>query len=230
MEDNNLRNWIGAAPVYAQVKRENIYSCFCKTFADHYFSDISNLRVLDAGCGDGEYTELFRQKGADATGCDGSEEVIKMARKRYPSCQFDVVDLLGIMPYRGGQFDLVFCNLVLMDIDPIHLTIREIARVLKNRGRFFFSIVHPAFYLADWQRNEDGMITHKKVTSYITSKSIKQYWDTKPVMHYHRPVSYYFNMLAENGLAFSKMYEPQVYEAAKIPDIPLYLFAEFTRA
>ena len=230
MREGNLKNWMDAAPIYAQVKGENIYSCFCKAFADRLFSDISQWRVLDAGCGDGEYTELFRQKGADAIGCDGSEGVIKMARQQYSSCRFDVVDLSGRMPYGDGQFDLVFCNLVLMDIDSIDLTISEIARVLQNRGKFFFTIVHPAFYLADWARNENGVIVHKKVTSYITCKSVEQCWDTKPVLHYHRPISWYFNLLAKNGLALSRMYEPKVYEAAKIPDIPLYLFAEFVKA
>jgi len=48
-------------------------------------------------------------------------------------------------------------------------------------------------------------------------------------LHYHRPVSYYFNLLTEHGLAFLKMYEPMVYEDTKIPDIPLYLFAEFIK-
>jgi len=229
MREDNLRKWLDAAPVYAQVKGENIYSCFCKTFVESLFLDANNWSVLDAGCGDGEYTELFRQKGANATGCDGSEDVIKTAREQYPSCQFDVVDLSGMIPYGDRQFDLIFCNLVLMDVDPIDLTISEMARVLQNHGRFFFSIVHPAFYLANWQRNEEGIIVHKKVTSYITNKSVEQYWNTKPVLHYHRPISYYFNMLAKNGLMFSKMYEPKVYEAAKVPDIPLYLFAEFTK-
>lgn len=60
----NLDNWIEAAKIYAEVKGENIYSCFCKNFVKRHFTDVSHLHVLDAGCGDGEYTEMFRPKGA----------------------------------------------------------------------------------------------------------------------------------------------------------------------
>lgn len=81
--------------------------------------------------------------------------------------------------------------------------------------------MHPAFYLGDWVKNEEGIIVYKKVNSYITPRSIEMVWVTQPVLHYHRPVSYYFNLLTEHGLAFLKMYEPMVYEDTKIPDIPL---------
>ena len=106
---------------------------------------------------------------------------------------------------------------------------KKFARVLKKRGKLFFSIVHTAFYLADWHQDENGVIIYKKVTSYIAQKSIEQVWATQPVLHYHRPISFYFNLLAQNGLLLTKMHEPEVYEDTKIPDIPLYLFAEFIK-
>jgi len=225
----NLDNWIEAAKIYAEVKGENIYSCFCKDFVKRHFTDVSHLHVLDAGCGDGEYTEMFRQKGAVATGCDGSHKVIEIAKNQYPHCKFDVADISKQIPYDDNRFDLVFSNLVLMDIEEISTTVKEFIRVLKKDGKLFFSIVHPAFYLGDWEKNEEGIIVYKKVTSYITPRSIEMVWVTQPVLHYHRPVSYYFNLLTEHGLAFLKMYEPMVYEDTKIPDIPLYLFAEFIK-
>ena len=226
---DNLENWIEAAPIYAEVKGDNIYSCFCKDFAEKHFANVSQLRVLDAGCGDGEYTEMFREKGAIATGCDGSHKVIEIAKKQYPYCSFDVVDISKQLPYQDDAFDLVFSNLVLMDIEEINTTIQEFERVLKKGGKLFFSIVHPAFYLADWEKDDAGTIVSKKVNVYITPHEIGMIWGTQPVLHYHRPVSYYFNLMAEFGLTFLKMYEPKVYEDAKIPDIPLYMFAEFMK-
>ena len=225
----DLENWIEAAKTYAEIKSDNIYSCFCRNFAETHFINVSQFHVLDAGCGDGEYTEMFREKGAMATGCDGSYKVIEIAKTQYPHCSFDVVDLSKQLPYEENKFDLVFSNLVLMDIGEIKGTIQEFARVLKTGGKLFFSIVHPAFCLADWEKNDAGVIVCKKVTSYLTPRDIEMLWLTQPVMHYHRPISYYFNLIAELGFTFLKMYEPEVYEDAKIPDIPLYLFAEFIK-
>jgi len=229
MVANNLDNWANAASIYAELKGENRYSLFCKSFVDDHFADAQGLKILDAGCGDGEYTEMFREKGAKATGCDGSASVIAIAKRKYPLCQFDVADLSAALPYQDRSFDMVFSNLVLMDIDPLDMTIHECSRILKPRGTLFLSIIHPAFYLGDWGRDENGVITHKQITSYLSPQTAGMEWGTQPVLHYHRPLSFYFNLLAQNGLSLSRMYEPQVFEETKIPDIPLYLFAEFVK-
>jgi ubiquinone/menaquinone biosynthesis C-methylase UbiE len=229
MNASDLDNWMEAATIYAEVKSGNIYSCFCRKFVDALLKDASGLSVLDAGCGDGEYTEMFRKKGASAIGCDCSDEVIKIAKQQYPFCHFDMASLFDSLPYEDNQFDLVFSNLVLMDIDPIDKTVNEFYRVLRKNGKLFFSIVHPAFYLADWGKNEDGVITYKRLNTYLTTCSVEQEWGTQPVLHYHRPISFYLNLLAENRFVFSRMYEPRVYEESKIPDIPLFMFIEWIK-
>jgi ubiquinone/menaquinone biosynthesis C-methylase UbiE len=171
---------------------------------------------------------VFSRNGCNVTGCDGSVEMIKIARAKYPACQFDIVNLLDRMPYGDNDFDMVFCNLVLMDIDPIDKTISEFYRIIKRNGLLFFSIVHPAFYLADWEEDENGCIKSKKVKNYITPCIKKQnFWGV--TTHYHRPIFYYFNKLSETGFSLKNMFEPIIYEERKIPDIPLYLFAEFRK-
>ena len=229
MKINNFDNWADAEAVYAEVKGDNIYSCFCKAFANEHFSNVRGLKILDAGCGDGEYTEMFRLKGADAIGCDGSNSVIEIARRKHPLCTFDVVDLSLDFPYNDNSFDVVFSNLVFMDIDPLEKSIEEISRILRKGGKLYFSITHPAFYLADWEKDDFGKIAYKKTTSYISHKSVEMIWVTQPVLHYHRPISFYFNLLSKNGLLLLQMYEPEVYEEAKIPDIPLFLFSAFVK-
>ena len=142
---------------------------------------------MDAGCGNGEYTHLLTKNGISVTGCDGSKEMLNIAKSNYPNYQFDHVNLLENIPYRSNEFDIVFCNLVLMDIDPIDTLINEIYRVIKINGLFFFSIVHPAFYLADWEKDEEGIVRSKKVKIYITPCIEKQaIWGV--TTHYHRPI------------------------------------------
>jgi SAM-dependent methyltransferase len=229
MKRDNQANWEYAATIYAAVKGNNRYSNFCKEYAQKYFGPLDGLNVLDAGCGDGEYTEIFRTKGACAYGCDGSSAVIETAKRKNPFCHFDVVDLSKVVPYEDDLFDLVFCNLVLMDIDPIFTTAKELYRILRSSGKLHFSIVHPAFYLADWARNDEGCIVSKNVMNYIKPTEIVQLWETQPVIHYHRPISYYYNLFADAGFRLKSMDEPSVYESEKIPDIPLYLFSVFEK-
>ena len=95
------------------------------------------------------YTNILTQNGGKVTGCDGSNEVIKHAKATDPAYQFDVVHLLEDIPYEENRFDRVFCNLVFMHIEPISKFISEVYHMTKNRGSFFFLIVHPAFYRAD---------------------------------------------------------------------------------
>jgi len=223
-----INEWNLAARSYSESDSKSPYSIFCKKFVSNHFSNIQNFKILDAGCGNGDYTHILTKKEGNVIGCDGSEEMLKIAKLRYPSYQFDHVNLLKNIPYKNEEFDIVFCNLVLMDIDPIDILINEIYRIIKNDGLFFFSIVHPAFYLADWEKDEKGVVISKKVKKYITPYIEKQvFWGI--TTHYHRPISYYYNKLSESGFTFKNMFEPGIYEGRKIPDIPLYLFTEFIK-
>jgi len=64
---------------------------------------------------------------------------------------------------------------------------------------------------------------------YITPFSIIQNAPWGETAHYHRPVSYYYNKISAAGFRHVKTFEPSVYDDTKIPDIPLYLLAEFSK-
>lgn len=223
---NIIQQWNNAAQFYSEFEETSRYSLFCREFISNHFTNINNLKILDAGCGSGEYTNILTQNGGIVTGCDASIEMLNIARKKYPSYRYDQVNLIEKMPYENNSFDIVFCHLVLMDIDPIENAISEFYRMTKDKGVFFFSIVHPAFYRAKWERNEQGIAISKKVSEYITPVAEQQvFWGI--TMHYHRPISYYFNNISKSGFNFHEMFEPKVYEEIKCPEIPLYLFVEF---
>lgn len=225
--DTVINQWNQSANMYSEF--ESTYSICCREFISRYFKNIRDLKVLDAGCGNGVFTHILSQNGGNVIGRDGSVEMLKIAKTNYPKYQFDTVDLLKGTPYEDMEFNIVFCNLVLMDIDPIDNIIAEFNRILKIDGTFFFSIIHPAFYHASWERNEHGIVDGKKVKGYITPFSVIQNAPWGETAHYHRPISYYLNKTSAAGFRLAKMFEPSVYEDAKIPDIPLYLFAEFTK-
>lgn len=57
-----------------------------------------------------------------------------------------------VMPlaFESNQFDMVFSNLVFMDIENIDFIFSECKRMLKAGGILYYSIVHPAFYDCQW--------------------------------------------------------------------------------
>ncbi|MCL2545796.1 MAG: class I SAM-dependent methyltransferase [Oscillospiraceae bacterium] len=226
--DKNIQAWNDAARSYSAFEDTSCHSLFCRAFISKHFSDVDKLNVLDAGCGNGEYTHILSQNGGIVTGCDASAEMIKIAKEKYPLYNYEEVNIMGAMPYENNAFDIVFCHLVLMDIDPIDNAISEFYRITKNNGRLFFSIVHPAFYRAEWEKNEQDIVLSKKVFDYITPIAEQQmFWGA--TMHYHRPISYYLNTVAKAGFTLKEILEPKVYGDDKIPDIPLYLFVEFQK-
>ena len=142
--DRIIQGWNNAAQSYSEFESTSRYSLFCRKFIANHFSNIHNAKLLDAGCGNGEYVHMLAQNGGIVIGCDASAEMLNIAREKYPSYTYDIVNLMGKMPYENETFDIVLCHLVLMDIDPIDNAISEFHRIIKNNGVLFFSIVHPS--------------------------------------------------------------------------------------
>ncbi|ADN35503.1 Methyltransferase type 11 [Methanolacinia petrolearia DSM 11571] len=56
--------------------------------------------------------------------------MLKMAKEKYLEIKFDLLDLEEELPYSDEQFDIIFCNQVLMDLKNISSTIANFSRVL----------------------------------------------------------------------------------------------------
>ncbi len=224
-----IKQWDNAAIAYTDSQEKSSFVKINMRVVSDRFKDLSNLTVLDAGCGYGNFTEYIRSVGAKVTGCDGSKKMINIAKERYPQCSFDTVDMSNILPYEDNIFDIVFSNQVLMDIENIETTLSEMSRVLRNHGTFYLSIVHPAFYDGTWQVNKNEMKIAKSIDKYISRYSCdNEFWGK--TTHFHRPISYYFNLAAYNNLFLTHMEEPKTYDGIHTTDeIPLFLFAEFQK-
>jgi SAM-dependent methyltransferase len=71
--------------------------------------------VLDVGCGFGRDVAEFRQRGADAYGCDGSEVLLADARAEVGDF-FKLCDVLREPLPWGGEFDLVWSCMLLVHV------------------------------------------------------------------------------------------------------------------
>ncbi|WP_052418701.1 class I SAM-dependent methyltransferase [Methanolacinia paynteri] len=227
MDDNSISEWNNAATGYSRSQENSPYSLFNKEYVKSFFvHDLHGFSILDAGCGDGYYANFFHKQGADVTGCDGSSEMLKIAKEKYPEIKYDLLDLEEELPYSDEQFDIIFCNQVLMDLKNLPDTIANFSRILKDAGHFYFSVVHPCFYLGDWETDDKGKKVYKKITNYLSHYSEKNnFWGT--TTHYHRPVSDYLNILYKNNLVLERLMEPPIFTGGDDDStlrIPLFLF------
>ena len=225
--DNTIHQWESAAERYAAEQEKSEYADVNRAVVRRRFQQMHGERVLDLGCGYGWYTDYFNGIGARAVGVDGAEAMIRIARERYPDGDFSVADLAKPLPFGSAAFDLVFCNQVLMDIERIEDLLRECHRVLKDGGVLYCSIVHPAFYGAEWLADGRGYRWAKAVTRYLAPHvSQNHFWGE--TAHFHRPLSDYLNAAADAGFALVHAEEPRSYDGiSKNADLPLFFFAEF---
>ena len=101
--------------------------------------DISNLKGLDIGCGEGYNTRIAAKKGAKLTAIDISKVFIDYAvdtENNNPQNIKYQVSNEKELPFPNNDFDFVMATMSLMDIAENEKAIKEVCRVLKPGGFF----------------------------------------------------------------------------------------------
>ncbi|XRB00353.1 CCHC-type domain-containing protein [Pycnococcus provasolii] len=73
-------------------------------------------RILEIGSSWGVATNIIHQQGAWVLGVDSSAEGIEASRKKYPDCQFELLDCLQDMHRLKALADKHSCNKVCVDV------------------------------------------------------------------------------------------------------------------
>lgn len=105
------------------------------------------MKILDAGCGEGRNAVYFIQNGYQIYGIDPNEVAVQYCRFLSKSLnpEFDAhrfqVGRLEEIPFHAEAFDAVICSAVLHfaeNVDNFWQMISEINRILKPGGIFWF--------------------------------------------------------------------------------------------
>ncbi|HSR29852.1 MAG TPA: methyltransferase domain-containing protein [Anaerolineae bacterium] len=107
-----------------------------------FFSQCS--RVLDVGCGEGQFIELLQAEGVDAVGVDLDARMVEVCRQK----GLDVVaaDLFHYLPQHQGQFDGIFSSNLIEHLsaqDAVRF-VRTAFEALRPGGRFLIATPNPA--------------------------------------------------------------------------------------
>lgn len=149
-----------------------------KTVKKDAISDLNmseNTKILDLCTGTGDLVGILQEKypKAEITGVDFSENMLKIAKEKYPDIEFLEADCTQL-PFEDEQFDLCVISFGLRNTENIQKAICEIYRVLKKGGyfinidlgkpnKFFNLFMKPYMYL--WV-SLLGKVFHGDVTPY----------------------------------------------------------------
>jgi ubiquinone/menaquinone biosynthesis C-methylase UbiE len=180
--------------------------------------------ILDVACGNGQFTRKMTELGARVTAIDFSEEMIKIARSKPLADKIDyrVVDVTDrdeLDKLKDNTFDSAVSTMALMDIENIEPMISFLPGILKNNGKFVFSILHPCFNSGEAsQVNEHtdfGGEVHNsyyvKISNYLISRRVKglaMRGQPKIQYYFHRPLSEILNLCFKYGFYMDGMREP----------------------
>src|SRR5215470_16190414 len=110
--------------------------------------DYRGAQALDVGCGGGILAEEFAVTGFRVIGIDPSEPSLATARKHARSVGLAIDYRQGTgesIPFGDSTFPVVYCCDVLEHVRDLPRVIREIYRVAKPGGVFFFDTLNRTF-------------------------------------------------------------------------------------
>lgn len=99
--------------------------------------------VLDAACGTGRYSKIFSLKGARVSSVDFSRSMLAVARKKVRGVEFKQADIAKRIPFADKTFDKIICSLAIGHIQRIEPALKEMKRVLKDKGFIVLTALHP---------------------------------------------------------------------------------------
>ena len=131
---------------YSKMDATQIYKSHYNYPAIHtLLPEIKGSKVLDVGCGTGILAQELLQKGANVTGMDVSENMLKIAAETLgPKVKLFQADLAEPIDFLEDEsFDIVVASLSIHYIKHWDPVFEEFYRVLRPEGELVFSTVHP---------------------------------------------------------------------------------------
>ena len=167
--------------------------------------DLRNLRVLELGCGGGQWSRWLAAAGAQPFGLDLSLNqlhhaagLVARAGLRVPLVNADAERT----PFAGETFDVVMCDHGAMTFADPYRTVPEVARVLRPGGLFAFGHASPIQFVC-WDDAADG-VTERLARDYFGMRS----WDEETV-DFMLPYGDWIRLFRANGLEVEDLIEPR---------------------
>ncbi len=190
--------------------------------------DVRGKKILDLACGQGIFSYRLANDGALVTGVDLGRELIDIAKKesegRKKVPDFFVSPSHDLYMIKDGEIDIVIVSLAIQNIEDVKGTFTECERILKNGGRLFLVMNHPAFRIpkeSSWGFDEKKDLQYRRLDSYLSEQKVKidmtpgSEKDKKYTYSFHRPLQYYSKLLEKSNFLIKRIEEWESIKASE---------------
>jgi ubiquinone/menaquinone biosynthesis C-methylase UbiE len=166
--------------------------------------------ALELGCGEGRISRELKKLGYRVTATDAVAALVEASRQANSADEYAVADGKEL-PFEDGQFDLVVAYNVLMDVEDVPATLKEMRRVMKSNGTVFISLVHPFRERGCFSGNalDAPFVLNGSYYGRARFKEVEEYGGLR--MHFagwSQPLENYAAALEDVGLAITSLREP----------------------
>jgi ubiquinone/menaquinone biosynthesis C-methylase UbiE len=173
--------------------------------------DVTGMRVLDCGCGEGRFCRLLAQRGAAyILGLDLCAPMIDAARERQSDRdEYRVADVQDLDFLDDASFDLAVSYLNQCDLPDFARNTREVYRVLRPGGRFIVANLHPMrSAVGGWLKDDEGRKQHVILDRYFDET--ERHWRMRgsDVTNFHRTLMTYLDGFLAAGFTIERVVEP----------------------
>jgi ubiquinone/menaquinone biosynthesis C-methylase UbiE len=181
--------------------------------------NIKNKKILDLGCGAGDFSRLLVQKNAQVTAIDYSKAQIEICKhdnadlKNFKCMVADATDLKQI---KNNSYDFVIMSMVFISVpnkQKVARIFKEVSRVLKKSGQLVFTDLHPLGLMIEKTTTETNKplpgFSYFKEGSKFSSEVILTDYSKIKFVDYHYTLGTYTDLLKKAKLYIEKIVEPQ---------------------
>ncbi|SMC18706.1 Methyltransferase domain-containing protein [Clostridium acidisoli DSM 12555] len=244
IQDSSTICWNKAGKELCEIVETNDFRMyFIMPYTLQQLGDVSDKVILDLGCGEGGYSRALAHNGANVTSIDCAIDpinyAIKKAKEEGLKIEHFVRNSNDLYDIQDNIFDIVLCSMMLMDIEDIEGTLKEIYRVIKPKGKVFISILHPCFKPKESKWTIEDETIKVIVDDYFNPTEwvgeIKGI--NAAIIYRHRTLSDYIKAFNKIGFKLTDMNEPlpsekQINLSPRISwlsKVPMFLFMELEK-
>lgn len=191
------------ARIYNIVKKTNIKNKFNIAVGNKQ----SAVRILDIGCGVGDFLNYAKEKGCKITGIEPNDDARKIAEKKLNTKVFSPAELENLP---DNSFDIITMWHVLEHVADLKTEIHHLQRLLKNDGKLILALPNYKSYDAEYYKDKWAAYDVPRHLNHFSRTSIENIFkETKFQLADIKPLkwdSFYISMLSEQYLGNSNSF------------------------
>lgn len=156
--------------------------------------------ILEIGCGTGHLIKYLRDLGYNITGTEASDKFIRYAKENYGIGL--IKESTANLNFKDCSFDIVMSFDVIEHIPQVNEHIKEIKRILKDRGVYILCTPNK------WTNIPFEILANKSFTKYKKYHcSLQNYWELKQLIEIQGFDTEFIDVPIVNEFFLKKIYK-----------------------